>query len=307
MRPFAIAAIAVIALGGAIALAQNVTNPAPVAGAGAYNSSPPTCTSGQFCFVQTDVNGRLLVSTGGGSATQDVNLTQILGAAPSATNPIWVSPATASTPWAITGTLTAVTSITNALPAGTNILGRVGIDQTTPGTTNGVQINAAVPAGTNIIGRVGIDQTTPGTTNLVSAAQSGTWTVQPGNTANTTPWLVTPTPSSASGAAVTSASSTAAASNLVLKASEGNLYHLTATIGATSGYLMLFDATSLPSNGAVTPVYCAPVTSNGTNGFIALEFSTPKRFGTGITAGFSTTGCFTLTASATGNFFGGYQ
>lgn len=114
-------------------------------------------------------------------------------------------------------------------------------------------------------------------------------------------------PTSSSAAATTSASSTAAASNLVLKASAGNLYNLTATIGATSGYLLLFDATALPSNGAVTPVLCLPVTSNGTNGSISLDFSTPKRFGTGITAGFSTTGCFTLTASATASFFGGYQ
>lgn len=37
------------------------------------------------------------------SGTQDVNLTKILGAAPSATNPIWVSPATASTPWTVGG------------------------------------------------------------------------------------------------------------------------------------------------------------------------------------------------------------
>ncbi len=118
---------------------------------------------------------------------------------------------------------------------------------------------------------------------------------------------VTPNPSSAAAAATTSASSTAAASNLVLKGSAGNLYNLTVTIGATSGYLLLFDATALPSNGAVTPVYCLPVTSNGTNGGAALDFSTPKRFGTGITAGFSTTGCFTLTASTTANFFGGYQ
>lgn len=34
------------------------------------------------------------------SGTQNVNLTQILSAAPSATNPLWVAPATASTPWA---------------------------------------------------------------------------------------------------------------------------------------------------------------------------------------------------------------
>lgn len=54
-----------------------------------------------------------------------------------------------------------------ALPAGTNIVGKFGIDQTTPGTTNGVQVNAAIPAGANLIGKVGIDQTTPGTTNGV--------------------------------------------------------------------------------------------------------------------------------------------
>lgn len=50
--------------------------------------------------------------------------------------------------------VTAVGSITNALPAGTNLLGKVGIDQTTPGTTNGVQVNAALPTGTNSIGQV---------------------------------------------------------------------------------------------------------------------------------------------------------
>jgi hypothetical protein len=54
-----------------------------------------------------------------------------------------------------------------ALPAGTNLMGKVGIDQTTPGTTNGVQVNAALPAGTNLIGKTGIDQTTDGTTNGV--------------------------------------------------------------------------------------------------------------------------------------------
>ena len=40
------------------------------------------------------------------------------------------------------------------LQAGTAIIGKVGIDQTTPGTTNGVQVNAALPAGTNSIGTV---------------------------------------------------------------------------------------------------------------------------------------------------------
>lgn len=50
-------------------------------------------------------------------------------------------------------------------------------------------ITGPINTGTNVIGKVGIDQTTDGTTNLVASKQSGTWTVQPGNTANTTPWL----------------------------------------------------------------------------------------------------------------------
>lgn len=33
-------------------------------------------------------------------------------------------------------------SITGAIPAGTNLIGKVGIDQTTPGTTNGVVVNS---------------------------------------------------------------------------------------------------------------------------------------------------------------------
>lgn len=40
------------------------------------------------------------------------------------------------------GTLTAVTAITNALPAGANVIGKVSIDQTTPGTTNLVALAA---------------------------------------------------------------------------------------------------------------------------------------------------------------------
>lgn len=64
-----------------------------------------------------------------------------------------------------------------SIPAGTNLMGKVGIDQTTPGTTNGVQVNAALPAGTNLLGKTGIDQTTDGTTNgvrLTTQYPSGT-------------------------------------------------------------------------------------------------------------------------------------
>ena len=87
-------------------------------------------------------------------------------------------------------TVGAVTAITNALPAGTNLLGKMGIDQTTPGTTNKVSIgtdgtvaiNAAIPAGTNLIGKMGIDQTAPGTTNAVVASIAAAQTIAVTNT-----------------------------------------------------------------------------------------------------------------------------
>jgi hypothetical protein len=66
------------------------------------------------------------------------------------------------------------------LVASSAIIGKVGIDQTTPGTTNGVQLNAAIPAGANLMGKVGIDQTTPGTTNgTQDAATSATGAAPP--------------------------------------------------------------------------------------------------------------------------------
>lgn len=51
-------------------------------GAGVYNSSPPTATSGQQVGLQTDANGNLKVVTSGTpSGTQDVNLTKVGGTA----------------------------------------------------------------------------------------------------------------------------------------------------------------------------------------------------------------------------------
>ncbi len=46
------------------------------------------------------------------------------------------------------------TTIVTALPSGTNVVGKVSIDQTVPGTTNAVQVVSALPAGTNAIGTI---------------------------------------------------------------------------------------------------------------------------------------------------------
>jgi hypothetical protein len=67
--------------------------------------------------------------------------------------------------------------IVTSLPSGNAVVGKLGIDQTTPGTTNGVQVVSALPAGAAVVGKFGIDQTTPGTTNgvqIITSLPTGT-------------------------------------------------------------------------------------------------------------------------------------
>lgn len=78
------------------------------------------------------------------------------------------------------------------------------------------------------------------------------------------------------------------------------------TTGATAGYLMTFNAVSAPVDGAVTPRECIVAPANST---VSLIFSdeTQEPYVTGLTVVFSSTGCFTKTASATAFFKGRAQ
>lgn len=102
---------------------------------------------------------------------------------------------------------------------------------------------------------------------------------------------------------ITPVVSSAAEGSHVLKASSGNLYSLYVTTGATAGFLMTFNATAAPADGAVTPVECVAVAANQTT---AASFNSgpPDAYSTGIVAVFSSTGCFTKTVSATAFFKG---
>jgi hypothetical protein len=74
---------------------------------------------------------------------------------------------------------------------------------------------AAISMGTGVRG-AGVQRVTIATDDVVPASQSGTWTVQPGNTANTTPWLVkerTATTPGQTSPSVTTSSTSILASN----------------------------------------------------------------------------------------------
>lgn len=102
---------------------------------------------------------------------------------------------------------------------------------------------------------------------------------------------------------ITSVVSSTAESSHVLKAGAGTLYGLDVTTGAAAGYVMLFNATSAPADGAVTPIKAWVVSANSSLG-VSFIPGPPLAFSAGITATFSTTGPFTKTASSTAFFSG---
>ena len=102
----------------------------------------------------------------------------------------------------------------------------------------------------------------------------------------------------------------ALATSLTLKSAAGVLYSYNvtpdATLSAAAWYILIFDATAVPSNGAVTPAKCyaepaGQPRDGGTFSAGGVAFST------GITIAVSTTGCFTLTQSAHAFISGDYQ
>ena len=91
-----------------------------------------------------------------------------------------------------------------------------------------------------------------------------------------------------------------AAGSLIPTTVYNKLNGFSVTTGASAGYVMIFDATSVPANGTVTPSYCYEVPANTTLG--ASWDNIPASFTNGIVFVFSTTGCFTKTISNTAFF-----
>jgi hypothetical protein len=112
---------------------------------------------------------------------------------------------------------------------------------------------------------------------------------------------VQPTPTSSSSAAITPGASSTLEAGHVLKASAGNLYSLYVATTTASGWLMTFNATSAPADGAVTPVEAVQIPA-GSAAAISFDGAPPDFYSTGIVAVFSSTGPFTKTASSTAFF-----
>ena len=242
----------------------------------------PTIQGGscQLLFVG-NTPGFIALQSVGGSSTLQVTLQYGQG-------PLPVSCPGASGSGVISGTVTAnqgtaaatasAWPVTLAIGGALNSITNPVFVAPSTGATFGVTGTVGLSAGSALAGKFGIDQTTPVTTNGIVVA-----------------------PTSASAAGITPIVSASAEGSHVLKGSPGNLYSLYVTTGATSGYVMTFNATTAPADGAVTPIECVPVFATSTLG-LTFGSGPPDVYSTGITAVFSSTGCFTKTVSATAFF-----
>lgn len=127
--------------------------------------------------------------------------------------------------------------------------------------------NSAYTSGTiNITAFCTQSATGPQPLLSTSALQVGTWTVQPGNTANTTAWLVNNIPNAAQGASTTHHLIAAGTTNATsVKASAGNINQIILTnTSAAIKYFKLYNKASAPTVGTDTPILTIGVQPNQT-------------------------------------------
>jgi hypothetical protein len=117
-----------------------------------------------------------------------------------------------------------------------------------------------------------------------AVTQSGTWTVQPGNTPNTVPWLFTPSVGAALGASIVA--SVAQEASHVIKGSAGTLLSLVGYNAGPDQFIQIHNTTTVPVNTAV-PIYSIKVAA-GTNFTLDVPIS-GMPFTTGISVCNSTT------------------
>jgi hypothetical protein len=127
----------------------------------------------------------------------------------------------------------------------------------------------------------------PSLTNALPASQSGTWTVQPGNTANSTPWLTQSAAGTANGWSV---SSQTALSNTKtqIKSSAGNFGgYMFYNPNASVVYIQVWDvANASITVGTTAPTYVIPIPATaGAN----LEISLGITHATAINVAATTT------------------
>lgn len=238
----------------------------PVQAGAVYNSTQPTVTTGQAVELQSTARGGLVVATGADTFNVTVN-----AALPAGTNAI--------------GKLASNSGVTIGAVeiAASQTLATVSTVTTCSTVTNLSQLGGnAIAMGTGTRSS-GCQRVTIATDDVVPASQSGTWTVQPGNTANTTAWLVSQRPATSGGLTMHRTISAASTNATSVKGSAGQLYDVECyNLNASPRYLKLYNKATSPTVGTDTPVRTILIPGNTAGGGVVRYIPDGLAFSTGI-------------------------
>lgn len=250
--------------------------------------------------LHVNVGNSVTVGDGGGSLTVDgtVAATQSgtwnVAALTSITNPVAVTDNSGSLTVDDGGTSLTVDGTITANQGGTwnitNISGTVSLPTGAATAANQSTANTALAAIQTAVET--LDNAISGSemqvdvVTLPGVTQSGTWTVQPGNTANSTPWLVTNTPAT-SGGYSTFRSIDLDETEEEIKGSAGQLFGwFIFNASSTDLFVKIYNATAASVTvGTTTPVLTIPLPPGGASN---IEFSNGVAFSTAITAACTT-------------------
>lgn len=122
----------------------------------------------------------------------------------------------------------------------------------------------------------------------IPVSQSGTWTVQPGNTPNSTPWLVTQTPATSGGLSISRTLSANNTTGISVKGSAGQIFGWVITNVASSARFVKIYNTSAPTVGTTVPVITLAIPGNANGTGMVAAFDSGIAFGTSIGIGITT-------------------
>lgn len=260
--------------------------------------------SGQLQNAQAgSANGSTLSLYGMGSVLFEVIMTgytgtvNFEGAGPNANyDPLWVNQfGTNTVALTVTGSTTTATHLYELA----NASGLQTVRARTSGAAAGtVTVNAyALPftlgarvTNTNItsiggvVGQAAMASSFPvviaSNQSAVPASQSGTWTVQPGNTPNTSAWLTQPVAGTTGGSTPSHTMSGASTNATSLKASAGLVYGLSiSNVNASARFFKLYNKASAPTVGTDTPILTLQIPASGT---VIRAYPVGLALGTGI-------------------------
>jgi len=257
--------------GGNLASIKAKTDNIPAQGQALAAASTPVVLTAAQITTLTPPAAITGFATSALQSTQDTSINTLL------------KPASTLTAVTTVTTVGAVTAITNALPAGANAIGKLaansGVDI---GDVDVLTVNGVAPSFGTGTRAATVQRVTIATDDIVPASQSGTWTVQPGNTPNSTPWLTTDTPAASGGLTKFHLVGAATDNATNIKASAGQVYSITAfNLNASPRYLKFHNTAGVPTAGAgVTDTFLIPGNTSGAG--LVLNIDKGIAFSTGI-------------------------